>query len=87
LRSLEATVRSVDELRVLFRSAFGLEAAADVDHLEYRGIEAWDSLAHMNLVADIEDYFGVFFEPDDVIDLSSFEQAHKILGTHGVELG
>ena len=37
---------NLDRLRVAFRSALGLAADANVDGLEYRTIEQWDSLAH-----------------------------------------
>ena len=42
-------------LRTAFRSALGLDDAAEVDTLTYREIDKWDSLAHMTLVAQIED--------------------------------
>ena len=57
----------------------------DVDKLEYRGIEKWDSLAHLSLVGEIEDMFDVMIDTDEVIDLSSFGKAVEILGKHDVE--
>jgi len=54
--------------------------------LEYRGIEQWDSLAHLTLVAQIEDTFEVMIDTDEVIDLSSFDKAVEILGKHDVAL-
>jgi acyl carrier protein len=76
---------TIDRLRADFRTAFGLPDDADVDGLEYRGIEAWDSLAHMSLVARIEESFDVMLDTDEVLDLSSFSKAVEILGRHGVD--
>jgi acyl carrier protein len=74
----------LERLRGAFRTALALPDDAPVDQLEYRGIEAWDSLAHMTLVAQIEDTFDVMLDTDEVIDLSSFDQAVTILGAHDV---
>lgn len=77
----------IDRLRTAFRSSLGLPEDADVDGLEYRGIENWDSIAHMTLVAAIEDEFDVMIDTDDVIDMSSFTKATEILAKQGIEFG
>jgi acyl carrier protein len=74
----------LDRLRGVFRTALELPADADVDTLEYRGIEKWDSLAHMSLIAAIEDEFDIMIDTDDVIDMSSFTKAREIVGKYGV---
>jgi acyl carrier protein len=75
----------LDRLRASFRDALDLDASLDVDDLEYRGVEGWDSLAHLSLVAKIEDEFDVMLDTDEVIDLSSFAKATEILARHGVD--
>ncbi|MCX4473438.1 hypothetical protein C5N14_19170 [Micromonospora sp. MW-13] len=76
----------LEGLGVVFRTALELPDGVQVNSLEYRGVEQWDSLAHMSLVAAIEDEFGVMLDTDEVIDLSSFERARQILEKHGVVL-
>ena len=53
--------------------------------LVYQGIEAWDSVGHMTLVAAIEDNFDIMLDTDDIIDMSSFEKAQEILTKYDVE--
>jgi acyl carrier protein len=77
-------VSDLQRLREAFRTALDLPADAPVDDLQYQGNEKWDSLAHMSLVATIEDEFSVMIDTDDVIDMSSFAEAVKILGKYGV---
>lgn len=36
-------------------------------------LEAWDSMAHVQLVAELEKEFGVTISPDVAVDLESFE--------------
>ena len=77
---------NLDRLRVAFRIALGLPEDANVDRLEYRTIEQWDSLAHLSLVAEIEDAFDVMIDTDEVIDMSSFDKAIDILRAHDVDV-
>lgn len=47
--------------------------------LKYQDIEAWDSVGHMGLIAELEDAFDIMMDTDDIIDLSSFEKGMEIL--------
>lgn len=76
---------NIERLRGVFRTALELGDDYDVDSLEYRGIEKWDSLAHMSLVAQIEEAFDVMIDTNEVIDLSSFVKAREILRSHDVD--
>lgn len=76
----------LERLRKVFRNSLEIPNELPVDDLEYRGSVQWDSLAHMSLVAAIEDEFGVMLDTDEVIDLSSFHRARQILEKHGVAL-
>lgn len=77
---------TLQQLREAFRTALDLPADAPVDDLQYQDNEKWDSLAHMSLIATLEDEFGVMIDTDDVINMSSFQEAIKILGKYGVEI-
>jgi len=47
--------------------------------LEYQGVELWDSVGHMTLMAELEDAFDIMMETDDIIDFSSYEKGKEIL--------
>ena len=53
--------------------------------LKYQGVEFWDSVGHMTLVAAIEDAFDIMMDTDDIIDLSSYEKGKEILKKYDVE--
>ena len=53
--------------------------------LQYQGVELWDSVGHMSLVAALEDEFNIMIDTDDIIDLSSYEKGKEILAKYGVE--
>lgn len=47
--------------------------------LKYQDIEAWDSVGHMELIAEIEDAFEIEMDTDDIVDFSSYEEGMEIL--------
>ena len=54
--------------------------------LKYQGVELWDSVGHMTLVAALEDAFDIMMDTDDIIDLSSYEKGKEILKKYDVEI-
>ena len=63
-----------------FVEAFGV-TADQAATLKFQDIAAWDSVGHMGLVARLEEAFGIMMEPDDIVDLSSFEKGKEILSS------
>ena len=77
-----------DQLKAAFVEALGIDGdSTEWDGLTYRGIPEWDSVAHMQLVGEIEDSFDIMLETDDVISMSSYPIAKDILTRYGVDFG
>jgi acyl carrier protein len=74
-----------DKAVTAFREGLGLGDDVDVTVLEYNKIQNWDSVAHMTLVAAIEEAFDIMFDTDDVLDMSSFNKALEIIARHDVD--
>jgi len=73
------------KLKKVFSKALNIEEKIINDDLKYNSIPEWDSVAHMTLVAEIEDVFDVMLDTDDIIDMSSFLKAKEILKKYDVE--
>lgn len=54
--------------------------------LEYQGVELWDSVGHMTLMAALEDAFDIMMDTDDIVDFSSYEKGKEILKKYDVEI-
>lgn len=75
-----------DVLKDAFARGLGLPAdSIEWSSLAYRGIDQWDSVAHMQVVAEIEDAFDLMLETDDIIAMSDFEVVKKILTKYELE--
>ena len=69
----------------VFSEALGIDRSLVSDTLAYNEIQEWDSIAHMSLVAALEENYGIMMESDDVIGMSSVAKAREILSKYGVE--
>lgn len=45
----------------------------------------WNSLAHMELIASMEDTFGILMSTKDITHFGNYEEGRKILAGYGVE--
>ena len=54
--------------------------------LKYQGVELWDSVGHMTLMAALEDAFDIMLDTDDIIDFSSYEKGKDILKKYDIEI-
>jgi acyl carrier protein len=66
-------------LAAAFAEALGVDISTISDDLTYNSIPEWDSVAHMALVAAIEEAFDIMIDTEDVIDMSSFAKAKDIV--------
>ncbi|MGY3858723.1 acyl carrier protein [Aeromonas intestinalis] len=73
-------------LEQVFADALGIELNIVSDTLAYNSIPQWDSVAHMGLIAHLEDHYGVLLDTDDIIDMSSVAKAREILAKYEAAL-
>lgn len=76
---------SIDKYKEAFRTVLNIAPDYQIDTLTYRDL-SWDSVAHMVLMATLEETFDIQLETDDVIDFSSYEKGVEILRKYKVEL-
>ena len=77
---------NLDKLKLAFSEALDIQLDIVTDELQYNLMKEWDSIAHMALIAEIEQAFDILIDTDDVIDMSSFAKARDIVVKYGVEL-
>ncbi|MFA9458934.1 acyl carrier protein [Halalkalibacter sp. AB-rgal2] len=75
---------NTQKLRTIFAESLNIDESLVTDDLTYNSIPEWDSIAHMALVAEIDDQFDIMLDTDDVIDMSSFAEAKRILTKYEV---
>jgi acyl carrier protein len=54
--------------------------------LTARDVDSWDSLAHVQIIVEVEKKFGVEFDLDDFLAIRNVGDFLKLLQRYGVEL-
>ena len=73
-------MKSVNEL---FAEALEVDLALVTDDLQFNSIKEWDSVAHMRLIAALEEAYDILIDTEDIIDMSSVAKAKEILRKYG----
>ena len=56
------------------------------EKLEYQSVPTWDSVAHMSLMAELEDIFEIELEMDDIIDFGTYNTGIETMRKYGVNI-
>ena len=69
------------EARVLkvFKEVLEIDGEVDTGSLRYNDSPNWKSLAHITLVSALEGEFDIMLEPDDILAMSNYDEAVKIV--------
>ena len=58
---------------------FNIEKDKILDDLELQNIESWDSMAHMELIAVIEEEYNFIFTGDEIADIKKIGDIKEII--------
>ena len=61
-----------DEIKAIMADVLGIEPGMIDDDASMETIESWDSLAQINIVAALEQRFGVTFEVSEIETMLSY---------------
>jgi len=73
------------KLNELIASTLHISAEGITDQLTMSEVETWDSLQHMNLIASLEQAFGVEFTFEEIVSMQSVAEIKRVLKDKGSE--
>jgi len=79
-------MQNLQKFITVFSDSLGVSPDLITDELEYNTIPEWDSLAHMKMIATLENSFDIMLDTDDIIDMNSIKAAKQILAKYGVSV-
>ena len=71
---------------ILKRNLQAADEDLNDDVLVYNRYKKWESVRHVDMVDDLEEAFGVFFETLDITSFSTYSKGIEILEKLGVDM-
>ena len=71
-----------DRLDDIFREVFADDSITVNDATSAEDIDAWDSLAHINLMFSLEDEFSVKFRDEEFASVKNVGEINRLLQEH-----
>jgi acyl carrier protein len=68
-----------DKLLEILSKVLLLDRDKIKDDLKRKDFEPWDSMAHLVIVSEIENEFGMFFEDEEVVNLWTVGDIKRVL--------
>lgn len=76
---------NIERYNKIFTELFEVDESELDGNFNFGKAPNWDSLAHMELIAQLEDEFEIMFETDDITHFGGYENGKKILSKYGIE--
>lgn len=68
-----------EKLNKLLARIFNIPVESINSNLSMENVPTWDSLAHVNLIYELEETFGVTFQPHEAINLINYASIQELL--------
>lgn len=69
-----------------FMEVFGVEESALGGAFAKENVDSWDSVHQLNIIAILEETFDIMFDPEDIMELTSYEKGLALMAKYEVEL-
>lgn len=77
---------NIGKYNKIFTGLFEVDESALNADFNFGVAPNWDSLAHMELIAQLEDEFEIMLDTEDITHFGGYENGKKILAKYGVEI-
>lgn len=77
---------NLERYNKVFEESFGVSADRLGSAFTFKDTPEWDSVAHLNLVTNLEDEFDIMLESEDILHFGSYENGKLLLSKYGVEI-
>lgn len=69
-----------------FVEVFGVEESALNDTFAKENVDSWDSVHQLNIIAILEEAFDIMFDPEDIMELTSYDKGIALMAKYEIEL-
>ena len=77
---------NIEKFNNAFVEVFGAKTEDLNDNYGKETVEEWDSVHQLSLIAQMEDAFDIMFDPEDIMDMTSYARGKELLAKYDVLL-
>jgi acyl carrier protein len=77
-------MENLEKYNDAFVQVFGAKFEELNDNYGKETVEDWDSVHQLSLVAQFEEAFDIMFDPEDIMELTSYAKGKEILAKYDV---
>ena len=77
-------MEKIEKYNNAFVEVFGAKVEDLNDNYGKDTVEEWDSVHQLSLIAQLEDAFDIMFDPEDIMDMTSYAKGKEILAKYDV---
>lgn len=77
---------NIEKYNQAFVEVFGVNESALNEGFAKGSVDGWDSVHQLNIIALLEESFDIMFDPEDIMEFTSYGKGREILKKYEVEL-
>ena len=79
-------MESLEKYNDAFVQVFGVRVEELNDDFSKDTVGEWDSVHQLSLIAEFEEAFDIMFDPEDIMEMTSYAKGKELLAKYEVEL-
>lgn len=79
-------MENIEKYNNAFVQVFGAKEDELNDNYGKESVEEWDSVHQLSLISELEEAFDIMFDPEDIMDLTSYAKGKELLSKYDVTL-
>ena len=77
---------NLEKYKSLLAEVFDTDVANVKEDFSKETVDNWDSIHQLSIIAVLEETFDVMLDPEDIVELTSYEKGIEILKKYDVEI-
>ena len=78
-------MNNLEKYNQAFIEVFGVEESALGSNFGKDSVDGWDSVHQLNIIALLEESFDIMLDPEDIMELTSYEKGKELMAKYEVE--
>lgn len=69
-----------EEVKRIMSRVFSIDEGCIPENVSYGDFEKWDSIQHLNLVVELESFYKVNFDPEEIQTMINLDKIVSVIG-------